>query len=175
MTHLTAPLKDFLYQFEFLIFCVVEGFQTGSRRMQGMSYILKFLGSWALKTNRICALDDIFDSTAMGFSISIRIFDFLYSRVWIQTGNKLMQGMSYILKFLGSWALKTNRICALDDIFDSTAMGFSLSIRIFDYLHMKFMAQWWCTSRSQISPNIKFLLTWKLIRCLHDGPAHDSY
>jgi len=32
------------------------------------------MGSWALQTNRICALDDPFDSTAMGVSISIRTF-----------------------------------------------------------------------------------------------------
>ena len=52
------------------------------------------MGSLALKTNRICALHDIPDSTAAGLSISIRIFDFLWNQEGLQLGSQNMQGIS---------------------------------------------------------------------------------
>ena len=46
-------------------------------RAQEEYCILTYMDLWALETNSICALDDPFDSTAMGDSISIRTFHIL--------------------------------------------------------------------------------------------------
>ena len=88
--------------------------------------------SWALKTNRICALDYPFDSTAMHISISIRTFHILPTEM-VKLWYNHLAGRSRGVVYLDIYGLvspaKTNRICALDDPFDSTAMGISISIR----------------------------------------------
>ena len=47
------------------------------------------------------------------------------------------------MTYMGSWTLKTNRICALDDPFDSTAMAISISIRTFHILPTEIMKLWY--------------------------------
>ena len=49
----------------------------------------------------------------------------------------------FILTYMGSCALKTNIICALDDPFDSTAMHISISIRTFHILPTGMMKLWY--------------------------------
>ena len=92
--------------------------------------------SWDLKTNRICALDDPFDSIAMHISISIRTLHILPTgmmKLWYNHIDARSRGVVYldISCLVGP---KTKRICALDDPFDSTAMHISISIRTYHIL-----------------------------------------
>ena len=94
------------------------------------------MGSWTLQTNRICALDDPLDSTAMAISISIRTFHIFPSgmmKLWYDHLAARSRGVVYLDIYL-AWTLLTNRICALDDPFHSTAMAISMSIRTFHIL-----------------------------------------
>ena len=89
--------------------------QSGSWPIYDMQNILIYMGSQAPKTNRIYALGDMLHSTAMGISTSIRILDFFLDSdddMMVQSGSWPIYDMQDILIYMGSQALKTNRIYA---------------------------------------------------------------